>query len=109
MPPAGGAGAKSGFLCGGEGLVGGRRLAGLLLELGRRSTDRCLAAWGPPTCCWNWGAARVGLFGEPTVLMLELLLQVKKEKEKKVEPSGSPGPIPVQPDSGPIHRTRPKP
>ena len=35
MPPAGGAGAKSGFLCGGEGLVGGRWLAGLLLELGQ--------------------------------------------------------------------------
>ena len=66
-------------------LFGGMGAADLLLELGRRE----------------------GGFVWRTVLMLELLLQVKRKKEKKVEPSGSPGPIPVQPDSGPIHRTRP--
>ena len=102
MPPAGGAGSRGwgkewfSVCVGGEGLVGGRWLAGLLLELGRHSTDRCLAACGPPTCCWNCGATRVGLFGEPTILMMELLLlepavgtAAASVKKKKVEPSGS--------------------
>ena len=63
MPPAGGAGATQY-----RSLFGGMGAADLLLELGRRE----------------------GGFVWRTVLMLELLLQVKKEKEKKVEPSGSP-------------------